>query len=552
VRSRSDDGQITFREWRPVGVEEYGYVAPDPLDPDIVYGGKVTRYDRRTHDVQRVGPRPLRGDDYFTIRTQPILFSPTDPRTLYFASNTLWKTTDGARTWEQISPDLTRTDSVVPASVGKWRFTPEATRHHRGVIYTIAPSYVDGDWIWVGTDDGLIHLTRDGGETWTDVTPAQLRDRPWSKISIMDASHSDTLTAYAAISTLRLDDLDPHLYKTHDGGRTWTEIVEGLPPGGFTNTIKEDPVRKGLLFAGTEQSVYFSIDDGTHWQSLRRNMPATSIRDLVIKDNDLVVGTHGRGFWILDDISPLRQIDGASAESPSTLFAPGNAWRFRWNRWSDTPLPPDEPAGQNPPEGALIYYWLGESPQDAVTLEILDETGAVARTFSSEDPFEPMLTGQQVPPRWVRPQERVSAESGMHRFAWDLRYERPAGVRQGYPISAIDGYTPAEPRGPIALPGEYTVRLTVDGIVHTQPLRIEMDPRVTTSEADLRLQFELSMRIKEVLDRRGETSAPGFSRLAGDLESLYRILQGSDQAPTPVTVELVEERLAQAVRLLGG
>jgi photosystem II stability/assembly factor-like uncharacterized protein len=552
VSSRSDDGQITFRDWHPVGVEEYGYVAPDPLDPDIVYGGKVTRYDRRTHDVQNVGPRPLRGDDYFTVRTQPILFSPTDPRTLYFASNTLWKTVDGARTWEQISPDLTRKDSVVPDNVGPWRDTPEAKRHHQGVIYTIAPSYVDGDWIWVGTDDGLIQLTRDGGETWADVTPAQIRDRPWSKISIMDASHTDTLTAYAAVSTLRLDDLDPHLYTTHDGGRSWTEIVEGLPPGGFTNTIKEDPVRPGLLFTGTEQAVYYSVDDGAHWQSLRRNMPATAIRDLVIKDNDLVVGTHGRGFWILDDISPLRQLAPAMVDEPSVLFAPGDAWRFRWNRWSDTPLPPDEPAGQNPPDGALLYYWLGAEARDPVSLEILDATGAVVRAFSSADPVEPMLEGQQVPPRWVRPQEWVARDAGMHRFVWDLRYERPGGVRLGYPISAIDGYTPPEPRGPIALPGDYTVRLTVDGRVHTERLRVKMDPRVTTSTSDLRLQFELSWRIKRVLDRRDEGGSDRLRGLAGELESLYRILQGSDQAPTPVTVELVEERLGEAERLLGG
>jgi photosystem II stability/assembly factor-like uncharacterized protein len=551
VASRSDDGQITFREWRPVGVEEYGFVAPDPLDPDIVYGGKVTRYDRRTHDVQQVGPRPLRGDDYFTVRTAPILFSPVDPKTLFFASNTLWKTTDGARTWQQISPDLTRTDSVVPASVGKWRDTPDARRHHRGVIYTIAPSYVDVDLIWVGTDDGLVHVTRDGGGSWTDVTPAQIRDKPWSKISIMDASHTDPLTAYAAVSTLRLDDINPHLYVTHDGGRTWTEIVNGIPGGTFTNTIKEDPVRKGLLFAGTEHEVFFSLDDGAHWQSLRRNMPATAIRDLVVKDNDLVVGTHGRGFWILDDISPLRQLDGSSGARSSALFAPGDAWRFRWNRWSDTPLPPDEPAGTNPPEGAILYYWLKDAPRGPVTLEILDAAGQVARRFSSDDEPEAMLEGQQVPPRWVRPWQPLSAEAGMHRFAWDLRYERPAGVRQGYPISAIDGYTPAEPRGPIALPGTYTVRLTVDGAVHTERLRIEMDPRVTTSAADLKLQFDLSMGIKQVLDRRGDSASADLRRLAGELESLYRILQGSDQAPTPVTVELVRERLAAAERILG-
>lgn len=548
ISSRGDDGQITFREWHPVGVEEYGYVAPDPLDPDIVYGGKVSRFDRRTGDRQNVGPKPLRGDGYFTIRTQPLLFAPTDPRTLYFASNTLWKTTDGAQTWQQISPDLTRTDSVVPPSVGKYSDTPQARRHHPGVIYTIAPSYVKTDWIWVGTDDGLIHVTRDGGVTWSDVTPEQIRDKPWSKVSIMDASHTDTLTAYAAVNSIRLDDLRPHLYATHDGGRTWTEIVNGIPDGGVTNTIKEDPVRPGLLFAGTEQTVYFSIDDGAHWQTLRQNLPATSIRDLVIKDNDLVIGTHGRGFGILDDISPLRQIGGESATARATLFTPGDAWRFRWNRWTDTPLPADEPAGRNPPEGAILYYWLRSAPRGPVTLEILDGSGELVRRFSSDDVPEPMLEGQQVPPLWVRPPQMLSAEKGMHRFVWDLHYERPAGVRLRYPISAIAGYTPAEPRGPMALPGEYTVRLTVDGTSYSEHLRVKMDPRVLTPEEGLRQQFELSMRIKRALDGRSEDDSAERRRLMGELESLYQILQGSDATPTPTTVALLNERLA----MLGG
>ena len=228
-----------------------------------------------------------------------------------------------------------------------------------------------------------------------------------------------------------------------------------------------------------------------------------------------------------------------------------NPWRVRWNRWTDTPVPPDEPAGTNPPEGALIYYWLKDAPRGPVTLEILDASGAVVRRFSSADAPEPMLEGQQVPPRWVRPPQVLSAEPGMHRFAWDLRYERPAGVRLGYPISAIDGYTPAEPRGPLALPGTYTVRLTVDRVAHRQSLRVKMDPRVMTSGADLKLQFDLSMRIKQVLDRREQSSSPELRRLAGELESLYRVLQGSDQAPTPTTARLAEERLAAAERILG-
>ncbi len=427
IASRGDDGQITFREWHPVGVEEYGYVAPDPLNPDIVYGGKVTRFDRRTGDVQNVGPRPLRGDDYFTVRTQPVLFSPTDPHTMYFAANTLWKTTNGARTWEQISPDLTRTDSLMPASVEHWSDDPAARGHHRGVIYTIAPSYVNGDWIWVGTDDGLIHVTRDGGKSWKDVTPAQIRDVAWSKISIMDASHTDTLTAYAAVNTFRLDDLRPHIYVTHDGGDSWTEIVNGIAEGTVTNTVKEDPERPGLLFAGTERQVWFSIDDGAHWQSLRLNMPATSIRDLVIKDNDLVVGTHGRGFWILDDITPLRQIDASTATRPAELFTPGDAWRFRWNRWTDTPLPPDEPAGKNPPDGAILYYWLAGAPSTPVTLEILDGEGGLVRRFSSDDATRADAGGA------AGAAALGAARAGPVRGAWD------APVRVGPALRASQG-----------------------------------------------------------------------------------------------------------------
>jgi photosystem II stability/assembly factor-like uncharacterized protein len=550
VSSRGDDGQITFQDWHPVGADEYGYVAPDPLDPDVVYGGRVSRFDRKTGDVQEVGPP--RGEDFFMVRTQPLLFSPTDPHTLYFATNHLWKTTDGARTWQQISPDLARIDSLMPASISHWKDDSAARAHHRGVIYTIAPSYVAGNIIWVGTDDGLVQVTHDGGGTWQDVTPSQIRGAAWSKISMMDASHTDTLTAYAAVNTIRLDDLRPHLYVTHDGGATWTEIVGGIPAGTITNTIKEDPVRRGLLFAGTEQQVYFSVDDGAHWQSLRMNMPATSIRDLVIKDNDLVVGTHGRGFWILDDISPLRQLDAGMAAETAKLFKPGDAWRVRWNQWTDTPLPPDEPAGQNPPEGALLYYWLKSAPTGPVVLEILDGSGNVVRRFSSDDTPAPMLQGQQVPPLWVRPAQVISGTPGMHRFAWDLRYDTPKGVRQGYPISAIPHDTPAEPRGPLALPGDYSVRLTVDGRAYTEPLHLRMDPRYTTSMADLRTQFDLSMAIKRVLDRRDEATTPELRRLALQMEGLYRQLQGSDQPPQPDVVRETQEALAAAQRLLGG
>jgi hypothetical protein len=303
-----------------------------------------------------------------------------------------------------------------------------------------------------------------------------------------------------------------------------------------------------------EQAVYFSIDDGAHWQSLRLNMPATAIRDLVIKDNDLVVGTHGRSFWILDDITPLRQIDTSTAEQSVVLFEPAQAWRVRWNRWTDTPLPPDEPAGQNPPEGAILNYWLRDAPSGPVVLEILDGSGALVRRFASDDVPEPPLEGQNVPPRWIRPPQVLAATPGMHRFAWDLHYDAPPARRRRYPISAISGYTPPEPRGPYAMPGEYTVRLTVDGGTYTETLRVRMDPRIQTPRSALEEQFDLSMRISRALGRIRDASPAQADELGGigaELESLYRILQGSDAAPTPVTVELTQSRLEQVARLLG-
>ncbi len=555
ISSRGDDGAITFREWHPVGVEEYGYVAPDPLDPDIVYGGKVSRYDRRTGDVQDVGPVTRRGDDYRVVRTQPLVFSPTDPHTLYFASNTLWKTSDGGRRWQKISPDLTRTSYAVPAVLGSFTALDPENGAHRGVIYTIAPSPGKDGLIWVGTDDGLIHVTHDGGAHWSDVTPPVLRDHPWSKISIMDASHTDTLEAYAAVNTFRLDDLRPHVYRTRDGGKSWTEVVAGLPDGAIINTVKEDPVRKGLLFAGSETQVHVSFDDGDHWQSLRLNMPATSIRDLIIKDADLVVGTHGRGFWILDDIAPLRQASAAVAGRSTYLYAPADAWRFRSNRNTDTPLPADEPMAPNPPDGAPIDYWLKQPVQGPITLEVLDSKGDLVRRYSSDDvPPEPP-SDRNIPDYWIRPPERLSTDAGMHRFIWDLRYPRPDVEDRGYPIAAVPHDTPLEPRGPLVLPGRYTIRLTVDGRSQTQPITVKMDPRVKTSPADLAAQLDMLRRLSAAIDSAGtrvraaeaagsdDSSLATLRRSIDRLTFLFRSIESSDAAPTPVQVEAVEEGL---------
>ncbi len=556
IASRGDDGSITFRDWHPVAAEEYGYIAPDPLDPDVVYGGKITRYDRRTGQAQQVAPKPVRGEGYRVVRTMPIVFSPVDPHVLYFASNVVWKTTDGARHWTAISPDLTRATWEVPPNVGVYRGTEAAKPSRRGVVYTIAPSPLDGDRIWAGTDDGLIHVTTDGGKTWTDVTPAALRDRPWAKVSLVEASHFDAKTAYAAINTFRLDDLRPHVYRTTDGGITWTEIVAGIPDGGVVNAVREDPVRRGLLFAGTEQAVYVSFDDGQRWQSLRLNMPATSIRDLVVKDDDLVVGTHGRSFWILDDITPLRQMRPETPRA-TTLLRPQRAWRWRWNKNTDTPLPPDEPAGENPPDGAVIDYVLAGEAR-LVTLEILDVEGALVRRYRSDDAAEGPVEGRNIPDYWIRPPQALPATAGLHRFVWDLHAAPPAKARFSYPISAVYRDTWKEPRGPWALPGTYTVRLTVDGRTVTEPLELRMDPRVKASAEDLRAQLDLSTTVMADMARAFEAAGQGSGEgrpspvpaVAGRLQALYDMLQEVDAAPTPAMKEAAADLHAQLERLV--
>jgi photosystem II stability/assembly factor-like uncharacterized protein len=533
--SRGDYGEITFRDWHPVGVEEYGYVAPDPLHPGIVYGGKVTRYDEATGEVREVGPSfGRRGGKYRFVRTMPLLFSPVDPHILYLGSQYLLRTINGGQSWEEISPDLTRATYEIPPSLGIFTSADTEKGKHRGVIYTIAPSYKDGNTIWVGTDDGLIHITRDAGKTWTNVTPPALT--PWSKVSVMDASHFDPSTAYAAVNRFRLDDLAPHIWRTRDYGKTWQEIVRGLPDNAPIDTVREDPVRKGLLFAGSERAVWVSFNDGGDWQPLRLNMPATSIRDLTIHGDDLVAATHGRSFWILDDISPLRQASAAIASSDAYLFKPQTALRIRWNKNTDTPLPPEEPAGQNPPDGAIFYYYL-KNAADAVVIEIRDAAGKLVRHYSSAAQPPPPDNDLPYPAYWFRPPAIPVAAAGMHRFVWDLRYTPPDAPRGSYPMTAVYHDTPREPRGPIALPGEYTVKLTVNGKSFTQPLTVKMDPRVKTLPAALKQQFDLAMRVIGLMGR----VKPDNARVAGELGRLLEAIQGSDAAPSPQMAAAVTE-----------
>ncbi len=497
IKSRGDDGEITFRDWRPVAAEEYGYVVADPLDPDMIIGGKLTRFDRRTGQAQNILPVPVQTEDFRTIRTEPVVFSPLDPHLLFFAGNTLWQTRDSGDHWNKISPDLSRPNYQLPVNIGKYKEDATKQAHRRGVIYAVAPSPLDANRIWCGTDDGLIHLTTDGGKTWSNVTPPRIF--AWHKISLIEAGHFDANTAYAAVNTLRIDDLTPHIFATHDSGKTWTEIVNGIPAGQIINAVREDPERKSLLFAASEKGVYVSFDDGANWESLRLNLPATSVRDLIVKGDDLVVATHGRGFWILDNITPLRQLDRPSPRSNTTLFKPQTALRVRANMNTDTPLPPDEPAGENPPDGAMIDYFLSKDATGPVTIEIKDGKGQLVRKYSSADaPAQANPKRLRIPNYWIRPPQSVSTKAGMHRFLWDMHYPPIAGVEPDFPISATYRNTAPRATSPWVAPGHYTVTATVDSKTFSQPLTIAMDPRVKASAADLQEQFDLSWRLYQL------------------------------------------------------
>jgi len=541
ISSRSNDGEITFRDWHPVGVIEYGYVAPDPLDADIVYGAgrsEVSRFHWSTGQVDNVTPIPNgiavthRGDKmeaadkekeqgkkYRTDRTEPIVFSPADPHVLYYAANVVFKTIDGGQLWQQISPDLTRENPGVPSSVGDQAKLNEKAGKQRGAIYSLAPSFHDPKTLWAGTDDGLVWLTHDGGANWKNVTPPQLT--AWSKVTQISASHFDEQTAYISASRFRVDDLNPLIYRTHDGGKTWQQITAGLPDHSPVNTVREDPVRKGLLFAGTETAVWISFDDGDHWQSLQLNLPPTSMRDLWIHDDDLIVATHGRSFWILDDIASLRQMSPDIPREGAHLFTPASAYRVRRDTNTDTPLPADEPAGQNPPGGAPIDYLLSQPSSGTVTLEILDLQGKLVRRYSSDDKPEQTpedIKKQLIPPYWLRPQHILSAGAGMHRWVWDLRYPHPYSTLYEYPISAVPHDTPRNPSGPLVLPGKYIVKLTANGKTQSSSLTVKMDPRVKTTATGLKDKFYLEMRLASAISRDSEAVSQARSmqeQLAG-------------------------------------
>jgi photosystem II stability/assembly factor-like uncharacterized protein len=470
VRSRGKFANITMRDWEPLCAGgEAGYTAPDPLNPKIMFGGTVTWCNVETGETKNVTPEVNLPAPARHTWTNPLVFSLADPKALYFGNQFVFKTTDGAEHWTRISDDLTRPNPTAPANLDAPTAADfDQARGKGGVVYTIAPSPLRAPLIWIGTDDGLIKVTSDDGKSWQDVTPRELT--PWSKVAMMEASHFDANVAYAAIDRHRLTDNEPYIYRTKDGGKTWMKITRGLPAGVYLQTIKEDPKTRGLLVAGTELGVFVSFDDGDDWQSLQLNLPATSNRDLAFHDNDLIVATHGRGFWMLDDISALRQAGAAATAADAYLFKPGDAVILPTPTDDGTPTQKDEAWAENPPTGAIIDYYLKTAPSGAVTLEILDRGGSVVRRYSSADPITPIDPNTLVTNAiWQRPVQGLAATAGMHRFVWDFRPTPPAsgrggggGGRGGLPPSA---------------PGTYTAKLTVNGKAYTQPLTIKKDPR---------------------------------------------------------------------------
>ncbi len=553
VASRGNWGELTERDWHTAGAQEYGYVVPDPVHRGIFFGGKVEKFDEVTGQAQEVSPIVLPTKRYRVVRTEPLVFDHFDKRRLYFGSNVVFATTSGGQSWHAISADLTRTHPGVPAFIEPFEGDDPQHGAHRGVVYALAPSYVRPGTLWAGTDDGLVWITHSAGRHWHNITPPGLT--PWSKVAQIDASRFDDDTAFVAVNRFRLDDMRPYVYVTRDGGATWRLAVNGLP-NAPVNAVRQDPAEPRLLYAATENGVAVSFDGGAHWQPLQLNLPHTSVRDLIVHRNDVVVATHGRGFWILDDVEPLREL----ARMPTfatRLFTPELAYRVRRSTNTDTPLPPEEPTGENPPDGALIDYALG-APARRVVISILDGSGNIVRRYASDDRPPPPIEHLDKPAYWERPFTTPATSAGMHRFAWDLREAPPRSLQPDLPISAVPHDTPRVPEGVLTVPGRYAVRLDVDGHTVERPLVVAMDPRVAISPSALEQQHRLGSAIAAIVDssydqsaaakRAGrKTAAQDFASLNADAASLLDTVEGADAPPTLQAVEAartLEGRLA--------
>ncbi|HVZ78681.1 MAG TPA: hypothetical protein VG818_11930, partial [Gemmatimonadaceae bacterium] len=476
VRSRGTFGEISMRDWEPIGAGgESGYTAGDPLHPGVVYGGTGERFDLEQNRPIPGTSAPKASDALRSDWTQPLVLSQADPRGLYYGAQYVFKSTDGAKSWTQISGDLTRPDAGIPSSLDAAAANQVDRNGKRGVVYTIAPSPLLVPMVWVGTDDGLIHVTTSDGKQWKDVTPPAVT--PWSRVTMIEASHFDFNTAYASVDRHQLQDFEPYIYRTRDMGRTWEKITRGLPAGVYVHTVREDPMRQGLLFAGTERGAFVSFDDGDNWQSLQCNLPVTSVRDFQVYENDLIVATHGRGFWVMDDISPLRQFD-AVGSAEAYLFKPSDATYWAQGGDDGTPLQKDEPQAPNPPNGAFLYYYLRSSASGPVTIDIMDSTGKVVHTFTNQPAAEAPAPGGRgggagrggrggipnVSPLWQQAPEPFATSAGLHRVVWVPM----AGGGRGRGFGRGGG---------APLTGAFTAKLTVNGQSYTQPFTVRADPR---------------------------------------------------------------------------
>ncbi len=555
IASYSDDGVIARQDWYEVGGGESGYISPDPRDPEIVYAGSdaaiITRYDHRNNQLQDVSPYPLdtsgNGADVQKYRfqwTEPVLVSAYDSNVIYSASQFVMKTADRGHSWSAISPDLTRNDKSKQKPSGGDITLDITSVEYYDTVFALAESPLQKGMLWAGTDDGLIHLTRDDGKNWENVTPKDMPD--WSMVSIIDAGHFDAGTAYAAIDRHKLDDFNPVIYRTHDYGKTWTRINNGIPAGAYVRAVREDPKVKGLLYAGTETGVYFSMDDGANWQSLELNLPNSPIHDLAIKDNDLIAATHGRSFWILDDVSPLRQASAAIANEDFHLYQPATATRLHFPDQVDR----KRPVGDNPPKGAILYYYLKAKPTDKeeITLDIFDSQGKRVRHLSNL-----LENKHEQPPEWPDlepPSNLLPSSAGMNRFAWDFRYDEPVQTPGAF-------YAGDAPRGPLVNPGSYQVKLTVKGRTQSAPIEVVIDPRIQSqvTTADLQQLLDLGVKTQQDIDNL-HRAVNQIRGLRANLETLQKwssegtakndviaAAKALDQKMTPVEEQLIQVKM---------
>jgi len=552
--SRGDYGAITFLDWDPIGGYEFGYVLPNPTDPNILYlGGEARglwRLDRSNRQVKVISPNVSRDGDYRTATNPPLALSSQNPHILYEGTQFLLQTSDEGATWKAISPDLTNRPGEAPAPAPSEEEqkpeTEEAKTKEAGnkkpksqeeqetmrppdrrAITTIAPSHLRAGVIWVGTNNGLVQLTSDDGTNWQNVSPTGLQK--FSEITMVEASHFDPAAAYVSVDNHLGNDFKPHIFRTRDYGKSWQEIITGLPNFSFVKVVREDPERRGLLYCGTETGSFVSFDDGEQWETLQQNLPTVSVRDMVVHGDDLVAATYGRAFWVLDDLSPLRQINEQVAKSNVFLFRPATAIRLRNDMNQDTPLPPEMPAGDNPPTGAVLDYYFKSAPPGEVKIAIYDQTGQLVRQLSSTP--EPVRSEEPppVPNYWLYHPTPLPKNPGMNRYVWDLRYASPDAIQHTYPISALYERTHAEPQGPLVVPGKYEVRLTVGGKTYKQPLTVEMDTRVKVTQAELQQQLEFAQKVDSLVTQSFDfhQQAAKFQSQVADRQAA---LEKNDQA----------------------